>query len=81
MISTYADDTAQMKRIGDIDPSDYVLGSDYRFHSIRILPVHIPKTMYRIYTRGNGGSKTMYYVQCSGTHTWTLFDAIGQNLM
>lgn len=52
--------------IGELEPNDKVMGVDGKWHSIELLPVHIPKTMYKI-SFSNGSMK------CSGDHEWRLF--------
>ena len=53
--------------IGSLKEGDKVIGSDGKWHNIRILPIHKPKSMYMIeFTNG--------VVKCSGDHEWGLVD-------
>lgn len=57
--------------IGEIQPDDEVMGTDGQWHSIEILPVHVPDLMFEI----NFGDK-FGIVKCSGDHLWTLYDSV-----
>lgn len=55
--------------IGDLKNGDKVLCTDGIWREIKVLPIIMPKTMYKMYFE-NGT------VKCSGDHLWTLFDSL-----
>lgn len=55
--------------VGDLRNGDKVLCTDGIWREIKVLPIIMPKTMYKMYFE-NGT------VKCSGDHLWTLFDSL-----
>ena len=52
--------------IGELQENDLVMGTDNKWHKIKLMPIHIPERMFKFIT-------TLGSVYCSGEHQWTLF--------
>lgn len=69
-----------LKSIGSLTNNDLVFGTDGKWHNIEVQNIHIPEKMYRIFFRNNLINKSdknninEFYIDCSGTHEWTLID-------
>ena len=60
-----------LKSIGSLTNNDLVFGTDGKWHNIEVQNIHIPEKMYRIFFKNNINE---FYIDCSGTHEWTLID-------
>lgn len=55
--------------IADVKVGDLVMGTDNTWKIVKdVLPPFMPKLMYRLVTSAG-------YVECTGDHQWTAFDA------
>ena len=62
-------------KISDVQVGDEVIGSDGQWHEVvQVFEPFMPKLMYR-FMFGESQDVSLGYIDCTGEHQWTLYDA------